>query len=276
MKVTTILLVILALASCHRAEAKKCGKAPIKIAIIDTGFGYKDEGHDAHLCQYGHKDFSNEKNFTKNYVTHDPIPVDVHGHGTNIAGIIGQYANDAGINYCIVVIKFYSEKQTGAQNLLSTIRAFNYAANIKSDYVNYSGGGNFSNKIEHAAIKRYLDHGGHFVAAAGNEGRELRHERPELDEQFDDGKTEAYFPAMYDPRIIVVGNLCENGVEYRKQDGTTVQRCPSSNYGSLVSRWEVGENITAYGITMTGTSQATAVATGKIVAESTNKCDIGF
>lgn len=239
--------------SCTPSEARNCGKTPIKIAVIDTGFGFNDVGHEARLCQYGHKDFTIDRQFTKNYATHTPVPLDVHGHGTNIAGIIDGYAKKNHINYCIVVIKYYSENQSGDRNLAASINAFTYAANLKVDYVNYSGGGPTVNVLERFEVRRILNYGGKFIAAAGNENADLN-------------KSEnAYYPAMYDKRIIVVGNTDKDGV-----------RSKSSNYGNVVKRWEVGEQVTAYGITMTGTSQATAVATGKIVSESDNKCDIGF
>jgi Subtilase family len=254
MKLSTFLIIFAVLVSCtKRTEAKQCNKAPIRIAVIDTGFGYHDAGHDARLCQYGHKDFSNERQFTKNYVTKDIVPVDTHGHGTNIAGIIDGYAKAAHVNYCLVIIKYYSDSQTGSQNLRATIRAVNYAANIKADFINYSGGGPETNMFERAAVKRFLNQGGKFIAAAGNENEDLNN--PE----------NAYYPAMYDKRIIVVANQGKDGVKSK-----------TSNYGDVVTRWEIGEDVTAYGITMTGTSQATAVATGKIVSESQNKCDIGF
>ena len=253
MKVSFVLGIILALSCCGKAEAKHCDKVPIKVAVIDTGFGYQDRGHDAPLCKYGHYDFSKEKQFSGAYDTRVPVPVDTHGHGTNIVGIINSYAKENHINYCIVVIKYYSERQTGHENLIAFIRAINYAANIKVDYVNYSGGGPESDRVEKASVKRFLNGGGKMIAAAGNEHANLNI------------KENAYYPAMYDKRIIVVGNLCKNGV-----------RCESSNYGDAVTRWEVGEDVEAYGLTMTGTSQATAVATGKILSESSNRCDIGF
>ena len=259
-----MIAITISLSCSYKAEAKKCGKAPIKIAVIDTGFGYKDAGHDAHLCKFGHKDFSMDRQFTGAYDVKVPLPLDVHGHGTNVVGIIESYLNKTNVNYCIVIIKYYSEQQTGEQNLVASTRAFNYAANIKVDYVNYSGGGPEANMFERASINKILKYGGHFIAAAGNEGQDL------------DNPLNAYYPASYDKRIIVVGNLCSDGVQYKKKDGTELKRCGSSNYGESVTRWEPGENITAYGITMTGTSQATAAATGKIASESSNRCDIGF
>lgn len=229
-----------------------CKDMPVKIAVLDTGFGYQDKGHQAKLCNYGHMDFSIDRQFTKNYMTKTPVPLDVHGHGTNIVGIIDDYARKAHINYCIVIIKYYSDDQPGWLNLAITIQAIKYATNIGVDFINYSGGGPQTDPAEKLAVKKFLDKGHTFVAAAGNEGEEL-------------GKFgSAYYPAMEDKRVIVVGNLCKNGV-----------KCKTSNYGSVVNRWEVGEDVTAFGITMTGTSQSTAVVTGKLVSESNNKCDIG-
>lgn len=247
------ILFSLACTSTSSAEDRHCGKAPIRIAVIDSGFGYQDKGHEANLCRFGHKDFSNENKFSTTFVTKAPVPIDIIGHGTNVVGIIDGYAKEAHVNYCLVIVKYYSPAQTGKQNLLSSIRAINYAANIHADYINYSGGGPEEDRVEKAAVKRFLDHSGKIIAAAGNENQSL--ENPE----------NAYFPALYDKRIIVVGNNTKDGV-----------RSKTSNYGALVTRWEIGENVEAYGITMTGTSQATAVATGKILSESDNKCDIGF
>lgn len=253
MRAFTILIILLSLACSPRAEAKKCNKAPLKIVVLDTGFGFHDQGHEANLCRYGHKDFTSDRQFTHSYATSDLVPLDVHGHGTNIVGIIDGYAKAAHVNYCIVIVKYYSDHQPGSQNLLATIRAFNYASNIHADYVNYSGGGYEIDHFERMAVKRFINHGGQLIAAAGNDNQNI------------DEQQNAYYPAMYDKRTIIVGNLGRNGVKLN-----------SSNYGTSVNRWEVGENVSAFGVTMTGTSQATAIATGKIVAESSNKCDIGF
>lgn len=216
-------------------------RPPVRIAVIDSGFYYNNKA-DAPLCRYGHKDFSVDRQFViKKDIVH-PVPKDVHSHGTNIVGLIDQYAKLGSVSYCFVIIKYYSDSQDGNQNTASSIRAIRYAANIHAEYVNYSGGGPQFNKKEYKQVKRYLDNGGNFIAAAGNEGHELK-----------DG---AYFPAMYDPRIVVVGNLNEKG-----------ERVKSSNYGDLVDVWEIGMNRSAYGITQSGTSQATAVTTGKMVSK---------
>lgn len=248
MKLMTLLLLLFSLQS-----QAVCNKNPIKIAVLDSGFGYMDRGHIANLCRIGHKDFSIDKQFTSRYDTDSLVPLDMVGHGTNVVGIIDGYARKSNANYCIVVIKYYSERQTGEKNLLTSVEAIRYATDIGANIINYSGGGPESDEGERLAVKRFIDRGGKFVAAAGNDHSDL--DLPE----------NAYYPAMEDRRIIVVGNQDINGVKLQ-----------SSNYGNVVKRWEVGENVTAYGLTMTGTSQATAIATGKIIAESYSKCDIGY
>src|SRR6185312_7300812 len=79
----------------------------IKVAVIDTGFGYDSLGHGAKLCKFGHKDFSGNNRVDFSYNTVTPIPLDSHGHGTNIIGIIDNQAKESGANYCIIVLKYY-------------------------------------------------------------------------------------------------------------------------------------------------------------------------
>ena len=217
---------------------------PVTIAVIDTGFGYYNVGHGAKLCQYGHMDFSIIQKFTAAYGTQDLVPEDLDGHGTNIVGIIDGYLKKTNIDYCIVIIKFYSSSQSGNQNEEGTIKAIEYATNIHADYINYSGGGPDLSTDEQIAVKKFLDQGGVLVAAAGNENHNL--DLPQY----------TYCPALDDSRVISVGNLGRDGKKYY-----------SSNYGSAITEWEIGEDVMVYNISRTGTSQATAVATGKLVAK---------
>lgn len=214
---------------------------PLVVAVIDTGFGYHNKGHQAKLCKYGHKDFTSQGMYSLNYGTVDPIPQDLHGHGTNIVGGIAKYAGKA--DYCIVVLKFYRPEASGSQNLAATIRALKYARDIKVDIINYSGGGAEYSSAEEKSVVQFLDSGGTLVSAAGNEYKNL------------DLSGNSYYPAMYDKRIIVVGN----GVN--AQD-----RAPTSNYGAVVKHWEPG-TVDMYGIKLSGTSQSTAIVTGKIINE---------
>ena len=215
----------------------------ITIAVIDTGI---DKISSTHLCKFGHKSF----------VEDDPYPlVDRVGHGTHIAGIISANAGKSG--YCLVAIKFYSETATGDQNLAAMKKAITYAININVGFINISGGGEIPNNGEFTVVERALNKHIVFVAAAGNE-------HSNLDAECN------YFPACYDPRIIMVGNLI--GYSFDNPMFSTLIS-PTSNYGNRITRWEVGTNVLStlpggkHGY-MTGTSQATAVATGKLVGQA--------
>lgn len=226
-----ILIVILPLTIVASSSNDK----KIIIAVIDTGFGYEGLGKQAKLCKFGHKDFTTEYTTVPGYNTVSPIPKDFTGHGTNIVGIIDS--NIQYTNYCIVIIKYFS---LGSDNLKSSIKAIEYATNIKADYINYSSNGSEYSIKEATATKKFLDGGGIFVAAAGNEGQDLT--------------KHASYPGMSDSRIVLVGNKDISGKKHSY-----------SNYGTPITVWENGVNLNGFGIVMTGTSQATAKVTGKMV-----------
>lgn len=245
---TLVLLVGLSQGLC--AQTKSCHSGPIRVVVMDTGFGFKNLGHDAPLCEYGHRDFSIDKQFDTSYLTRVPIPRDTNGHGTNIAGLIDKYASFGTNRFCLVIVKYFSNKQTPDQNAKASIQAFKYVNNLRAEIVNYSGGGNDVIPSEEKSVKSILDSGTKIIAAAGNDGNLL------------DGIFKTFYPALYDRRITVVGNLDNSG-----------NREYLSNYGPFVTTWEHGVNQTAYGLTMTGTSQATAIVTGKTVSKMARACD---
>lgn len=208
----------------------------VVIAVIDTGFSikYKDQ---VRLCKKGHKDFTADKN---------PL-IDRHSHGTHIAGLI---AKNIKVDYCIIVIKYYSPDGPGYDNLINSNKAFRWAIDQGVDMINYSGGGLDSSESEKALIEKALDKNIVVVTAAGNEGKNF--------------KDQTYYPAMYDSRIVVVGNLHTN-------DEGIVERNPSSNFGSEVDVQVFGTKIKSVnGIKMTGTSQSTAIVTGRIAKHVKN------
>ncbi len=269
-KFWTIMCLILSLAGCwesgrplknsYKTTAKhqfesvpstkyKASKKTTIIAVIDTGFGADDTwtGQEtAHLCKFGHKNFVDSDNSLK-FGTKDPVPKDKHGHGTHMAGIIDTYAKRTNESFCLVILKYYDERGWGNENLNHTVEAIQYARQIHADYINYSGGGVQKSQAETEAVKAFIDSGGTFVAAAGNEKSNT--------------SFFPYYPAQDDERVISVGNGNDEN-----------HRAPSSNYGKKVKRWENGVEVQMYNHRMTGTSQAAAIATGKIVAEKNKSC----
>lgn len=200
--------------------------------IDDDGNGYVDDLHGW------------------NFVANTSDLRDEHGHGTHIAGIIGaEGGNGIGISgvspkVSLMILKYYDPKGNDLNNLVNTVKAIDYAVKQNCNIINYSGGGIAPSPEERAAIERANQKGILFVAAAGNE-------RSNSD-------VRKYYPADYGlPNILSV---------------TAIDRfqnvLPSSNYGEqTVDIAAPGNDIIStlpsgqYGY-MTGTSQATAFASG--------------
>jgi thermitase len=169
-------------------------------------------------------------------------PVDSHGHGTHVAGIVKSVFPEVKL----LALKYYNPKSSGSANLSATIKALKYAVDNNVDIINYSGGGPESSSEELNVLKLAERKGILVVAAAGNERSNI------------DDKRHAYYPASYGlSNIITVGAY---------DDGLTI--IPSSNYGKNSVdiaapghriRSAIPGNGAAY---MTGTSQATAFVTG--------------
>lgn len=265
------LLVILAISQSANADAGWARVTKkIKVAVIDTGISPELLKGNSY-CPEGHKDFTGTG------------LDDAHGHGTHISGIVDQYAKNfifkAGKNfkdldkleiaYCQIIIKYYDPKQAYGDNLKQTIKSFRWAIDQNVDIINYSGGGTEYSKEEMKVVEEALNKGIKVVAAAGNE-------RSNIDKH-------KYYPAMYDKRIFIVGNLVSNNIELVPKksivNGKTTNLlelkrdiASSSNHGESINTWEIGTNVLSrlprmsYGF-MTGTSQATAIKTGKLVRE---------
>ncbi len=258
------------------------GSRNVIVAIVDTGIDLHhqdlknnlwtnpgESGVDANGRNKATNGLDDDKNgFVDdvhgwNFVTNTPRVEDNHGHGTHIAGIIGaEGGNGFGISgiaskVSLMILKYYDPKSPG-NNLENTIRAFQYATQMNANIINYSGGGvDFSQK-EFEAIRRARSKGILFVAAAGNE-------RSNSDQQ-------KYYPANYElDNIISVTAI-----------NPQLQVLPSSNYGvHTVHVAAPGEEIystlpgNAFG-TLTGTSQATAFATGLAVLIKANHPDFNY
>lgn len=217
-------------------RTRMIANGPMIVAVIDTGMTVSSKNK-AKLCKTGHKDFTSLRRTVFTYDTEDPVPTDEHGHGTNIAGIITRLAGDT--DYCLVILKYWNPINSKENVLEAEIKAIKYANEIGAKIINISGGGTEFSSTEQDVVKEFLDSKGILVAAAGNEGKDLN--------------KEPFYPALSDTRVIAVGSKCGN------------DRAPSSNYGNLVTAWENGCNVFGFGISLSGTSQAAAVHTGKLI-----------
>lgn len=200
-----------------------------KIAIIDTGINnFRDIA--PYLCRSGHVD-----------MTHTGLGDNI-GHGTNIAYIIKNKMNVD--KQCLLIIKFWNDNILDKDDNYMR-EAYRIAIDRGSKYINASMYGEGYYFGEHDEIKQALEKHIYVVTAAGNDGQDLSK------------KCNAY-PACYafkSPYFKVVASY-KNGV-----------RSSFSNYGGPVTDTANGEDVSAGGVTMSGTSQATALVTAQLVSE---------
>ena len=239
------------------------GSRDIVVAVIDTGIDVTHPDLADNIWKNPREIPGNKKDDDGNgyvddihgwnFVAHNNRVNDTHGHGTHIAGIIGAVGgNNIGLSgvapkVSLMALKYYDPNDNGKNNLKNTVKAIEYAVQNGAHIINYSGGGLEPNPKEKSAIRKAEAKGILFVAAAGNEGSNI------------DNKT-SYYPARYPFNNILPVTATD----------TSDQVLNSSNYGKTVHESAPGRNILStlpggkYGH-MTGTSQATAVATGSAV-----------
>jgi thermitase len=209
----------------------KNGKDKRTNGIDDDANGYIDDVHGWNFVHSNH-------NISDN-----------HGHGTHIAGIVGaEGGNNIGITgvapkVSLMILKYF-DPQSAGNNLVNTIKAFDYAIKMNAHIINYSGGGTEYSQDEYLAVKRAEQKGILFVAAAGNERSNSDFNR--------------YYPADYDLDNIISVTAID----------PSLRVLSSSNFGMrTVDIAAPGENIYStmpgglYNV-MTGTSQATAFVSG--------------
>ena len=270
-------------------------KNPVVVAVVDTGI------HTKHPCLKNNlwinkKEIPNNKKDDDgngfiddrhgwNFVHNNNDIQDYHGHGTHISGIIAAQGASLQSPNCemlglaphvrIMTLKYFDERAESSDNIKNTIKSIEYAVKNGADIINYSGGGPGANHDEKNIIAKAADKNIIFVAALGNEGSKI-------------GKKIKYYPASYKfPNILSLqsknkGNeiiKSSNRIQHSYLEDKQVQTAPGENIYStlppkiyLQSRLKskILRNLASSAIKhnnyghMTGTSQATAMATGVV------------
>ena len=220
-------------------------KKEIIVAVVDTGIDpihpflekniFVEQGKiDAN--NFG-VDFSKDKKGKNS-------PLDHHGHGTHVAGIIKSIYPEVKI----LALKYYNPTASGIDNLNSTVEALRYAVESNVDVINYSGGGPEAAVEELRVLKEAERKGILVIAAAGNEESNI------------DDRKKAYYPASYGLKNIITVTAHDEDLKILN----------SSNYGrTSVDIFAPGYRIQSSlqngraGF-LTGTSQATAFVTGVV------------
>lgn len=280
--------------SILKAWEQTKGEKDIVVAIIDTGV------HVLHPCLknslwVNKKEIPNNKidddnnGFVDdihgwNFVNDNNNIQDRHGHGTHIAGLVAATGSNSQNKNCqvigvapnvsIMILKYYDNFNNN-NNVENTIKSIEYAINNGAHFINYSGGGPGANEKEKALIAKAADKNIIFVAASGNDSVEI-------------GKKVKYYPASYElPNILYVQsknqqneiidssnwiktNYTEDRIYQTAPGDKIISTLPPKRYLQshfLKKLWrslsasEPTSSHNNYGY-MTGTSQATAVATG--------------
>ncbi len=228
-------LIALVVAGAPRALSDPGTTPTLKVLIADTGVSKR--------IRLKYRKFLSKEDLKSKALD------DWHGHGTHIFGIIAE-KSCRGVQL-IPCVDFKLGKKGDA--LQTDFKCLAQAIRQKVDIVNYSAGGRSYYAKEHQLVKILNGMNTTIVTAAGNDSASIFSEPP-------------YYPAAYrEPNIVAVGSIMP-----------TRERAPTSNYGKNTMVWEIGHkvysfNIHADRVIMSGTSQATAAHTARLVAFFCNK-----
>ena len=182
------------------------------------------------------------------------------GHGTHIAGIIVSQSKNLkavrGIESVgrhapvkIMVLKFFDQGASGEKVLSATSKAIEYATKMKANFINYSAGGRTSSTAEYRALLKAKNANIAVIAAAGNEHT--------------DNDLFPFFPASYQlSNITAVAATDQDGKLLSTSNfgkRTVLEQAPGKDIWSSLPNGRMGK--------MTGTSQATAAITAKMILE---------
>mmetsp|Transcript_9640 Transcript_9640/g.13646 ORF Transcript_9640/g.13646 Transcript_9640/m.13646 type:complete len:687 (+) Transcript_9640:353-2413(+) len=154
--------------SMVQANQLTLGDSLIKICVVDTGYG---EGH-PDLPTAG---LHGVEGWNEPLGTYGKWDIDVHGHGTHVAGIIGAVGENnrgvVGVNkdpnkYSLFIAKGLSD--TGTSSTSNVLAAVHQCAQNGAKVVNLSLGGTGRSVIAEEVYKDLYDQGILIFAAAGN------------------------------------------------------------------------------------------------------------
>jgi subtilisin family serine protease len=131
----------------------------IIVAVIDTG------------VDYTHPELSGRYSGGYDFVNNDTDPMDDHGHGTHVAGIVAASTNGAGtigVAHQANIMALKSLSADGGGYVSDVVDAVNWAANNGAQVINLSLGSSKDSRILRQAVDQAASQGIVIVAAAGN------------------------------------------------------------------------------------------------------------
>ncbi|MGN7385542.1 S8 family peptidase [Sporosarcina sp. SAFN-015] len=198
------------------------GSNEIIVAVVDSG------------VDYNHPFLKNRMVRGYDFVSNDSDPMDVHGHGTHVSGIVVDSTSD---NVKIMPIRVLDGQGRGSD--LNISKGIRYAVDHGAHVINMSLGGPGPSPMMKEAIEYAVNKGVQVVVAAGNNKADTKH----------------YYPAS-DEKAIVVAATNQND-----------QPAYFSNFGTSIDIAAPGESINSsiigggYGV-QSGTSMAAPFVSG--------------
>jgi serine protease len=175
------------------------GASNVRIAVVDSGVAYRNLGTRFKRSP----DFSKSQFATGyDFVAKDGQPLDLYGHGTHVAGTIGQRVNNGvaltGLAYNARMIPVRVLDGRGRGSSANVAKGIRFAADRHAAVINLSfdfpvGLDRFDLPGVHKAIKYANARGALIVAAAGNQS-----------------KSKLPYPAA-GPNVVAVGATTEHG-----------------------------------------------------------------
>ena len=217
------------------------GDSSILVAVIDTGIDYNHPDLHDNYVPLGY-----------NWVNDTSDPRDDNGHGTHCAGIIAAVLNNALGIAGLAQVKIMAEKALDAQgsgyedDLANAIfDAVDQSAKILSN----SWGGSIDSLLIHEAVQYAYNHGVLVIAAAGNNGNDVK-----------------FYPAAYDEVVAVTATDRYDASAVFTSFGDWVEvAAPGVDIYSTMPTYHVTLNDYGYSMNydyMSGTSMACPHAAG--------------
>ncbi|MCF7668505.1 MAG: S8 family serine peptidase [Verrucomicrobia bacterium] len=163
------------------------GSRDIVVAVIDTGVDYNHQDLAANLWVNslevpnnsvdddgnGFVDDVHGVNVVSDDRNHSGDPMDNHGHGTHVAGIVAAQAGNGvggvGVAYNTQIMGIKAAQYSGVLSTSDIAEGINYAVAQGADIINMSFGGYGRSQIEEDALAVAFGHAV-LVASAGNDG----------------------------------------------------------------------------------------------------------
>jgi thermitase len=142
----------------------------VVVAIVDSGVNYNQQDLTGNMWDGG----AIYPNHGYNYVNNNNDPMDLNGHGTHVAGIIGAVGNNAtgttGVCWTASIMAVRVMDATGSGTTANIISGINFAVANGAKVVNMSLGGGSFDQLFSDAITTAQNNDVVVVVAAGNDG----------------------------------------------------------------------------------------------------------